>query len=200
MYMNNISIKPLTPALAADYFDFFDNRAFSDNAEWSCCYCTYFHMNEASEREVGAEVKADGGSNALRRALRSRAERFITEDILQGYLAYADGVPIGFCNANDKTAYARHINDTISECSGRTKAVACFVIAPEYRGQGVATALLERVVSDAKAAGYQAVEGYPKLNETSNAFNYTGPERLYEKAGFVKISLLDDRAVMRVVL
>ncbi|MDR3119839.1 MAG: GNAT family N-acetyltransferase [Clostridiales bacterium] len=197
--IENITIKPLTPDLAADYFDFFDNRAFSDNVEWSCCYCTYFHMNEESEREVDDEVKADGGSDALRRALRSRAERFIAECTLHGYLAYADGVPIGFCNANDKSAYARHINEMALDDGGRTKAAACFVIAPNYRGQGVATALLARVVSDAKAAGYNAVEGYPKRNETGDAFNFTGPERLYEKAGFTETARLDDRAVVRKV-
>lgn len=195
--MNNIEIKPLTPALSADYFEFFDNRAFSDNAEWSCCYCTYFHMNKESERQVGDEVKADGGNDALRHALRSRAERFITDGTLHGYLAFADSIPIGFCNANDKTAFARHINDMISENNERTKAVACFVIAPEYRGQGVATALLERAISDAKAEGYSSVEGYPKLNETSNADNFSGPIRLYDKAGFVEVVRLDDRVVMR---
>jgi len=26
----NLTIKPLTPELAADYFDFFENRAFTD--------------------------------------------------------------------------------------------------------------------------------------------------------------------------
>ncbi|GHU67911.1 hypothetical protein FACS1894184_08690 [Clostridia bacterium] len=34
-------------------------------------------------------------------------------------------------------------------------------------------------------------------NETRNAFNFTGPIRLYEKAGFVETARLDDRAVMR---
>jgi len=33
----NLEIKPLTPELAADFFDFFDNRAFTDHTEWSCC-------------------------------------------------------------------------------------------------------------------------------------------------------------------
>lgn len=198
--MNNIVIKPLTHALSADYFDFFDNRAFSDNADWSCCYCTYFHMNKESERQVGDEVKADGGKDALRRALRSRAERFITDGTLRGYLAFAGSISIGFCNTNSKTAFSRHINEMNTENNERTKAVACFVIAPEYRGQGVATALLERVISDAKAEGYIAVEGYPKLNETSNAYNFSGPIRLYEKAGFVEVVRLDDRVVMRMSL
>lgn len=32
--------------------------------------------------------------------------------------------------------------------------MVCFEIAPEYRGKGVAAALLNRVISDAKAEGY----------------------------------------------
>jgi hypothetical protein len=66
-----LEIKSLTPALAADFFDFFDNRAFADHAEWSCCYCTFFHMDKVYEQRVGEEVKADGGGEAaLRRSLK----------------------------------------------------------------------------------------------------------------------------------
>ena len=57
----DLEIKPLTPDLAADYFDFFDKRAFTDNEEFSCCYCTWFHMNSESDKQVREEVKADGG-------------------------------------------------------------------------------------------------------------------------------------------
>lgn len=195
--MINIEIKPLTPALSADYLEYFDNHAFSDNVEWSCCYCTYFHMNKESEQQMSNEVKADGGNDALHSALRGTAECFVADGTLQGYLAYIDSIPVGFCNANDKTAFARHINDTVSENNERTKAVACFVIAPKHRGQGVATALLARVISDAEAEGYSAVEGYPMLNQTTDAGNFSGPIRLYEKAGFVEVMRLDDRVVMR---
>ncbi len=33
-YMNEITIKALTPDLEKDYFDFFDNRAFSDGSPY----------------------------------------------------------------------------------------------------------------------------------------------------------------------
>jgi predicted nucleotidyltransferase len=55
---------------------------------------------------------------------------------------------------------------------------------------------LERVISDAMAEGYAAAEGYPKLNETSNAENFTGPIQLYEKQGFAEAERLDGWAVM----
>ena len=83
-----VEIRPLTPELAEDYFDFFDNRAFTDHAEWSCCYCTFFHLNRALEKELENAVQADGGGvDALRRALKGAAQQFIEQGNLRGDLA-----------------------------------------------------------------------------------------------------------------
>ena len=103
----NLEIKPLTPALAADFFDFFDNRAFAGHEEWSCCYCTWFHMDKSYENQVSEQVKADGESDALRRALRGLAVTFLKEGTLHGYLAYEDNIVVGWCNANEKTKFRR---------------------------------------------------------------------------------------------
>jgi adenylate kinase family enzyme len=46
---NTITIKPLTPDLADDYFDFFDNRAFTDNSPDGPCYCTRFQQTREQE-------------------------------------------------------------------------------------------------------------------------------------------------------
>lgn len=199
-----IGIEPITPALAGDFFDFFDNRAFTDHAEWSCCYCTFFHMNKADEQKIGGEVKADGGgTDALRFALRKRAKTLIEQGGIKGYLAYADGVPVGWCNANDKAAFSRF--DFDAETSGfirgdgneHIKAVTCFIIAPGYREKGIATALLMRVVKDARAEGYAALEGYPRLHDQHDSFDYTGPVRLYEKVGFIKVAEKENAVIMR---
>lgn len=200
----NLEIKPLTPELAVDFFDFFDNRAFSGHEEWSCCYCTWFHMDKEYEKRVGEEVKADGSADALRRSLKNAAVTFLNDNTLHGYLAYADGIPIGWCNANDKSAFRRfdfdaEITDFIRKSgSGKIKTVVCFVIAPEYRGKGVATALLERVIADAQADGYTAVEGYPRLQYNNREpFGYNGTMRLYEKCGFINAAQQGNVVIMR---
>ena len=41
----SIKIKALTPELINDYFDFFDNRAFSDDSPFYPCYCNAFNMS-----------------------------------------------------------------------------------------------------------------------------------------------------------
>ena len=77
---------------------------------------------------------------------------------------------------------------------------ACFEIAPEYRGLGIASAFIDRVCKDAKKKGYNAVEGYVKIYDQRNDFDYQGPVRLYQKAGFVEVARQDGQIIMRKVL
>ena len=191
----NLLIKPLTPSLAADYFDFFENRAFTDNSPYRC-YCQMYQMTkEQAKKAIDNAEGVDMG-----RVSRKVAEQQIESGILRGYLAYVDGVSIGWCNANDKANYP------VESCTGarfyapaekREKAVVCFEIAPEYRGKGVATALLQRVIVDAKAEGYIAVEGFPIVRDERYEWDCTGPVRLYEKAGFIKVAETEKNVVMR---
>lgn len=134
---------------------------------------------------------------------RKVAERQIESGILRGYLAFDDGLAIGWCNANDK------VNFPIESCIGtrfyapaekREKAVVCFEISPKYRGKGVATALLQRVVADAKAEGYIAIEGFPVVRDERYEWDNPGPIRLYEKVGFLETARHDDQIVMRKML
>jgi len=193
----NLTIKPLTPELAADYFDFFENRAFTDDSPYRC-YCQVYQMSKEQENAAFEEAKVyglDGGSIS-----RKVAERQINAGALRGYLAFFDNLAIGWCNVNDK------VNFPVEPCTGvrfyspadrREKAVVCFEIAPEFRGKGVATALLTHVCEDAKNEGYAAVEGFPVARNERYEWDCAGPIRLYEKAGFVKVAEQDGFVVMR---
>ncbi|MDR0862203.1 MAG: GNAT family N-acetyltransferase [Oscillospiraceae bacterium] len=194
----NLTIKPLTPELKADYFDFFENRAFTDDSPYRC-YCQMYQLSKGQEQTEYDKVDASD----LGRVSRNIAEQQIDSGILRGYLAFVDGVSIGWCNANDKA------NFPIEPCVGesfhapaekREIAVVCFEIAPEYRGKGVATALLQQVVADAKADGYVAVEGFPVVRDERYEWDCAGPIRLYEKLGFVEVARHGDRLVMRKTL
>jgi GNAT superfamily N-acetyltransferase len=191
----NFIIKPLTPELSADYFDFFENRAFTDDTPYRC-YCQPYQMTKEQEKAVFDKV--DGPD--VGRVARKVAEQQIDSGALQGYLAFVEGVAIGWCNANNKSNYP------IESCTGarfyapvekREKAVVCFEIAPEFRGKGVATALLTCVCEDAKAEGCIAVEGFPVVRAERYKWDCTGPIRLYEKVGFDKVAEQDGFVVMR---
>ena len=47
---------------------------------------------------------------------------------------------------------------------------------------------------------YVAVEGYAKLSDQRNDFDFQGPYRLYQKAGFIEIAREKEQVVMRKVL
>jgi ribosomal protein S18 acetylase RimI-like enzyme len=75
--------------------------------------------------------------------------------------------------------------------------VICFEISPEFRGKGVATALLQQVITDAKSEGYTAVIGFPVMRNERYEWDCRGPFRLYEKTGFIKVAEYKDNLIMR---
>lgn len=127
---------------------------------------------------------------------------------IQGYLAYNNDIAIGWCNANDRLNYYRVGEFDLSAIppdepcgdsmkNGEVKSIVCFEIAPDYRGRGIATQLLNRVCEDAYLDGYIYAEAYPAKNEALCGLAFTGPRRLYEKAGFVLTEQREDMLIMR---
>ena len=191
----DIIIKPLTPELSDDFFDFFENRAFTDESPYRC-YCQVYQMSKAEYEMIYNSLdNADLG-----RVSREMAEQQIEKGILRGYLAYIDGVSIGWCNVNDRANYpAEPQYDVPFHASAKNseKAIICFEVAPEFRRKGVATALIQRAVNDATAEGYFAVVGFPIIREERYEWDCRGPVRLYEKAGFTKAAEQEGYIVMR---
>ena len=117
----NISIKPLTPELSGDYFDFFENRAFTDNSPYRC-YCQMYQMTRAQAKEAFDNTdSADIGHIS-----KEIAAQQIAAGILRGYLAFVDGIAIGWCNVNDKANYP------VEPCTGES-----FYAPPEVHEKAV---------------------------------------------------------------
>ena len=208
--MNTIHIKRLTPDLLEDYLEFFDHRAFSDGSPFYPCYCNAFNMSrERIQNEFFRQSEIyGGGSEGWKLALRASAVRMVENGEVQGYLAYDGETAVGWCNANDRLNYCRVGEFDLSDVpqdepcgdfrrKGEVKSVVCFEICPECRGKGIATLLLDRVCRDAKTDGYTYAEAYPMKGEGMNSLAFTGPKRLYEKAGFLVASERDGMYVMR---
>jgi GNAT superfamily N-acetyltransferase/cytidine deaminase len=180
-----LEIRKLEPALLEDYLDYFDNVAFSDHPEWSWCYCTFYHLGEEDEKKLEAE----NAGRFNREVLRNVAIRMIKDRSLNGYLAYDGGSVVGWCNAADKKNYKKLCEKREIWEEGETvptKAVTCFIVAPEARRKGVAAALLARVAEDAASEGYKVVEAYPAAGEQDCYGHYHGHPAMYEKSGFIR--------------
>ncbi len=208
----NLAIRALQPELVEDYLDFFDHRAFPDGSPYYPCYCNAFNLSTDGIRAMIAPAEArGGGTEAVRDALRESARRMVLDGRIRGYLVYDDSLSVGWCNANDRMSYFRvgeFNTDDVPEdrppedCPGRgfVKSIVCFEISPAYRGIGIAGKLLERVCEDAAAQGYSFAEGYPKADGGDVSLAFTGPLRLYEKAGFTEYSRRGPTIVMRKAL
>ncbi len=195
--MDKIIIKPLTTELTADYLDFFDHRAFTDNNPNGPCYCTSPNQDEESIQQMVSEFKTHG----VKDTIRKYAVEMLNNNKIHGYLAYDGNLSIGWCNAADMESYAGFVPDFArNNTCGKTVSIVCFEIAPEYRGMGIASAFIDRVCNDAKSKGYVAVEGYAKVSDKRDDFDYQGPVRLYQKAGFVEVARENGQIVMRKVL
>ena len=195
--MKTIVIRPLTAELNADYLDFFDHRAFTDDNPNGPCYCTSPNQEEEQIKKMVSEFKTSGVKETLRRYAAEMLER----NMIHGYLAYDGDQSIGWCNAADMDSYAGFVPVFARDITcGKTISIVCFEIAPEYRGMGIASAFIDRVCADAKSKGYAAVEGYARLSDQRDDFDFQGPYRLYQKAGFKEVARENEQAVMRKVL
>ena len=195
--MENIIIKPLTSELSADYLDFFDNRAFTDDNPNGPCYCTSANQDENEIQQMVGEFQHNG----VKETVRKYAVEMLKQNRIHGYLAYDGEQSIGWCNAADIDSYVGFVPEFARKITcGKTVSIVCFEIAPEYRGKGIASALIDQVCNDAKVNGYTAVEGYALLLDKPNDFDYQGPYHLYQKAGFAEVANENGQVIMRKLL
>lgn len=192
--MEGLHIVRLSPEYLPDFLYFFEHVAHTDFPEWDRCYCLDYCATDNCEEARTAFRDPD--------VRREYAIRYVNEGILQGYLAYADGQAIGWCNANDRAAcrpcagYREMIREREDD-DLKVKSVFCFTVAPAMRGQHIATAIMERVIADAEEAGYDAVEGYPDKEAEDVYYNFPGHQAFYRKFGFVAVGEGEGRLIVQ---
>lgn len=136
-----VQVRALVPELLPDFLKFFDGTAFSDNPKWSSCYCQCFY--EAHRVVQWSERTAPEN--------RARACERIDGGLIQGYLAYSDGSPVGWCNAAPRTLLHALDDQPIPDAE-QIGAIICFLVEPNHRGRGVARQLLEAACNFAESA------------------------------------------------
>ena len=199
----DLTIKPLCIQNTSHYYDFFEKSAFTDTP--CICYCTQWNMSREDwiaqvERPLqNHEIKS---AEAHQKCIRQTAERLIFQDKLHGYLAYMNDIPVGWCNAGGKESYqflGRHVTESgiSKDVSERVKSIVCIEVSPKYRHKGIASALVDYVLSDAKTEGYTTVEVYPHRSDCLSPEHYQWLLKLYVEKGFVTVSQQDDCAILQ---
>ena len=119
-----------------------------------------------------------------------------------GVLAYADGVPVGWCSIGPREGFRgleryrklARIDDAV------VWSVTCFFIDRRYRRKGLTVELLKAAVRYAGDNGARVVEGYP-VNPGAASYTYMGSPGTFMKAGFADVTPpARDRRIFRIVL
>ena len=182
----NFEIKPLSKNLKDDYLFLFDNMIHKENPDWSKSYCNDYHFLGDVE-------------TFTREASREMIIKRINENELRGYLVYYDDKPVGWCNANNRSNYQRLLRDydVIDNPDDKVCSIVCFLIHPDYRRQGIARQILDKIIMDYSNKDYDYFEAYPKKEELSCEGNFKGPLELYKRYDFKINKEYDDYYVMR---
>jgi GNAT superfamily N-acetyltransferase len=178
----DIELRRLTPELAEDYVRFFDVTPHDRDVAAHKCYCVCWCSDDFAGKDFSTAEKR-----------RRAAYAYVEDSSLQGYLAYLGGKVVGWCNANTKAdclrcaSWRRFMDFVPLEEPGsgiKVKSVFCFVIAPELKRKGLATLLLERVITDAALEGFDFVEAYPFKENSYQSSDFGGYADMYRKSGF----------------
>ncbi len=116
-------------------------------------------MSDDDARSLTNPAATDVGANTYERSLRHFTDVFAGKIPATVWLAITDGQLVGFAEAEAKGPY-----------EVRFLEVSLLYVLPQFQGQGVGSALLQRAIGDAPALVW-ARHGLPR--------------RLYEKPGFV---------------
>jgi GNAT superfamily N-acetyltransferase len=173
--IGEVQILPMGPGSATDAIEFFDTDAFPDNPWWGACYCMFYPRGGRSSENWGQEPWQQNREDQLRR---------IQDGKTTGMLAYAGGKVVGWCNA---TLRADLPGLATGDDAGIVS-VVCFVIAPPYRGHGVATRLLKSVITTFSDQGFRRLEAYPVREAKDEARAFHGTLDLFSRFGFEVVS------------
>lgn len=148
-----LALRPLTEGNFADY----EALTRAEASGKTGCYCAFWHQKFTSSAEWERRQKEEPQKNRDAVLARVRGGFHV------GVLAY-DGddllawISVGPVN---EVYWAWKRAAALGPDAATTAAITCFSLAPQRRGDGLQTTLLEALVAYGMGAGWLAIEGYP---------------------------------------
>lgn len=175
-----ITVRPLTPERWADLEAIFNARGCSVARG---CWCMFYRRSGDSPPPAG-----------VTRARRNRAElrALARSDPPPGLIGYRGKVPVGWISLGPREHFRKlERSPVMKPVDDRPVwSIICFVVPSEFRGQGVARALLEGAIAWARKRGVTLLEAYPvdKPGRRSDDSLWFGVKSMYDDAGFEEVA------------
>lgn len=144
------------------------------------CWCAYWYL-------PNAQYKAGWGDTN-----RAPLEQLVRNGAEPGLMAYVDGEPAAWVSVAPRTSFDRlnRSRNFAAIDDKRVWAVNCFVVAQDFRRQGLMTRLARAAAEFAIASGADGAEAYPIVPgpKTSAGDLYLGTERAFKEAGYEEVA------------
>ena len=185
---NEVVIGPLTPERWSDF-----EKLFGPGGAYGGCWCMWPRLRSKDW-------------NASRAAGRKQAMRaIVAAGKPPGLLAYVGSEPVGWVSVDGRERLDRFEHSRKVKALDRPEgmwSIVCFVIAKQYRGQGIMPLLLEGALAYARERGARVIEAYPiePQGELKSYQGFEGIASVFRKAGFMRVGGTETRPVMRKTL
>lgn len=142
-------------------------------------------------RRSGSQGQAEPWGQSAERN-KAQLKALVAAGRPPGLIGYRGKVPVGWVSLEPREAYAKLARSPVMKPVDDQPvwSIICFVVPSEFRGQGVAQALLEGAVAYAGKHGARLLEAYPvdKPNPSSDDAMWFGAKSMYDKAGFTEVA------------
>lgn len=176
-----LTVRPLTPDRWADLEALFNAKGC---AVARGCWCMYYRRS-GSRGPLPAGITHAQANRAELKALVESGEP-------PGLIGYQGKVPVGWVSLGPRDDYAKLRRSSVMKAVDELPvwSIICFVVPPQYRGQGVARALLDGAIAYARKRGVALLEAYPvdKPGRSNDDSIWFGAKSMYDAAGFEEVA------------
>jgi ribosomal protein S18 acetylase RimI-like enzyme len=190
----DLTVQPVTPARWPDLEAVFLAKGCSVARG---CWCMYYRRSGARPQLAPGMTHAEGNRADLKTLVDARTP--------PGLIGYRGKVPVGWVSLGPRETFTRLKRSPVMRAVDDTPvwSIICFVVPAQYRGQGIAHALLRAAVTYAEKQGATLLEAYPvdKQERTSDDSMWFGAKSLYDRAGFREVARRrPHRPIMRLAI
>jgi ribosomal protein S18 acetylase RimI-like enzyme len=176
----SLVVRPLTRSRWSDLEAIFNAKGCSVARG---CWCMFYRRSGQIETAPG-----------LTRAQSNRAEllALVEAGETPGLIGYRGKTPVGWVSLGPRQDYPKLRRSVVMKPVDDRPvwSIICFVVPAQYRGEGVARALLDGAIAYAKKKGVELLEAYPvdKRGRANDDSMWFGAKSMYDAAGFDEVA------------